>query len=1027
MLQIVSSQATITDVDSEELYLMVILFKDIPDLTAEDLITQNTTGVMGVERYRDSSSLCINITGQRPINDYLSILTSVMYVNMADEPNPAQREIRIQAYSRDANGNLTVSNEAYSLINVVSINDHSPIFSRNVYNSSVPEDAPAGTQVNVTVLATDNDRYGSTNITYRLSPEVVNFVVDSVTGIITTTDVMLDREVEDTITFTVLAIDNDINMRTGLATVTINVLDINDNSPMFSPLTFTPPIIIAENTSIGITIVNVTATDLDIGTNGQVMYRVSSVPSVSGRMGSGVSSNEPFGLVNNNGVAVLSLVQSLDRETVSQYTVTIEATDGTFTNAVTISVNVSDVNDNPPIFTNLPTTLTVSEDTPVGTVLYQVTAEDFDFDATVQYSLLNFADIFNINSITGVISLSDLLDYEQTQEYTLTIQALDSAPPTMTSQEILFIRVLNVNEPPQFDPEVYTVAVDENSFIRIALNASDPENETLVYMFNDPTSLFNINPLTGIVSSTDVLDYENQQQINLTVRVTDSGNNFDTAYIFIDVLDLNDNTPMFDRGLYSVAVSENAPVNFIIATVTATDADSSSNGVVTYNIAQGNNDGLFRIDPNNGSVILTLSVNFETTSSHNLTVTAVDMGTPALTSTVIVLVNVSDVNDNPPELAILTSLVTYTENSNALSIASGLIIVDSDGPLHPLMGAAIILDAGECRLSSDELQEACRQQESSCVSHCAERLTFNRNLLSMYGLSEQSSSTDHMIFITGNASEGDYSRVLRTFAYINFADEPYAGDRTVSFQVTDDQDNTNRIGESNIISINISVRSIDEYCPVISSALNTVTFVEGSNSTNVGQNVVFSVTDRDREPHKMLNMLEITLRNRQAEESISVTENGGLLVTSQMSGSDLIVRVQGTATVELYRQVLQTLEYTNTQDEPSLDQRLIVISPFVVERLSCTPYNITINITPINDNPPLLTTDTQTVDYAEGSGILLFAQSAGLRLTDLDHNDVFNITSAEVVLTSVQDGNSEIIEFGIAPPDETDLVQGNSI
>ena len=1006
---------------------MVVSFKSIPDVTAEDLVIQNTTGVMSVERYRDNSSLCINITGQRPINDYLSVLMSVMYVNMADEPSPVQREIRIQVYSRDTNGNLTVSNEAYSLINIAYINDHSPIFSRNIYNGSVLEDAPAGTEVNVTVLATDNDRYGSTNITYRLSSEVINFVVDSVTGTITTTDIILDREVEDSITFTVLAIDNDINMRTGSATVTISVLDVNDNPPVFSPLTFTPPIIIPEDMPIGITIVSVTATDLDIGTNGQVMYRVSSMPSVSNSVGSGVSSVEPFGLVNNNGVAVLSLVQSLDRETVSEYTVTIEAMDGTFTDAVIINVNVSDVNDNAPVFTNLPATLTASEDTPAGMVLYQVTAEDSDLDAIVQFSLLNFTDIFTIDSTTGTISLSDSLDYEQTQEYTLTVQALDSTPPTMTSQEILFINVSNINEPPQFNPEVYTVEVDENSFIRIALNASDPENDTLFYSFNNPTSLFNINPLTGIVSSVNVSDYESQQQINLTVRVTDSSSNFDTAYISITVLDMNDNAPVFDRALYSVVVSENAPVNFIIATVTATDADSSSNGVITYNIVQGNSNSLFRIDPNNGSIILTSSLDFETTSSYNLTVTAVDMGTPALTGTVIVQVNISDINDRPPILTINVSLLTYTENSNEILIATGLEIIDDDGPLHPLMGAAVILDVGECRLSSNELQEACQQQEPLCVSYCAERLTFNRNLLSIYGLSEQPSSTDHMILITGNASEGNYQEVLRSFAYINFAGEPYAGDRTVSFQVTDDQSNTNRIGESNSINVTISVQLIDEYCPVISSTLNTATFVEGSNSTHVGQNVIFSVTDRDREPHKMLNMLEITLRNRQAEESISVAEDGSLLVTSQMNGSDLIIRVQGAATVELYRQVLQTLQYTNAQDEPSLDQRLIVISPFVVEGLPCTSYNVVINITPINDNPPLLTIDTQTVDYTEGSGTLVFAQSAGLRLTDRDHNNIFNITSAEVVLTSVQDGNSEIIGFNIAPPDGTDLVQGNSI
>ena len=995
-------------------------------MTAEDVVIQNTTGVMSVQRYRDNNSLFINITGQRPISDYLSVLTSVMYVNMADEPSPVQREILIQVYSIDTNGNLTVSNEAYSLITIAYINDHSPVFSRSVYNGSVLENSPAGTEVNVTVFATDDDRYGRTNITYRLPPEVVDrFVVNPITGIISTANIMLDREINNSVTFRVLAIDNDIDTRTGTATVTINVLDVNDNPPEFSPLTFTPPLVIPENMSTGVTIESVTATDPDTGTNGLVMYRVYSTPLVLSNVGSGVSSGEPFSVVNDNGGAVLSLIASLDRETVSEYIVTIEATDGVYTDAVNISVIVSDVNDNAPVFTNLPSSLNISEDAPISTALYQATAEDADLDAYVQFSLLTFANIFSINSTTGVITLTDSLDYERTQEYTLTVQAFDSTPPGMTSQGILIITISDVNEPPQFDPEIYTVEIDENSIVRIALNASDPENDAIFYSFNDPTDLFNINPSTGIISSVDVLDYESQPQINLTVRAID-GKNFDIAYVLITLLDVNDNTPVFDRELYSATVSENAPVNSIIVTVTALDVDSSSNGVVTYDIVQGNSNNLFRIDPNNGFIILMSSLDFETVTSYNLTVAAVDMGTPALTGAVIVQVNVTNINDVAPVLTINESLVTYRENSNEVLIAMGLEIVDNDGPLHPLMGAIVILDAGVCHLSSDELQEACQQQDPSCLSYCAERLTFDRSLLSRYGLSElQMISTDHMIALTGSAPESYYQEILRSFAYINLADEPVAGDRTVSFQVTDNLGNTSRVGESNIINITISVQLIDEYCPVISSATNRATFVEGSNSTLVGQNVVFSVTDRDQEPHKMLTSLEITLRDRQIEESISVTENSVLLVNSMVSGSDLTIRVQGAATVELYRQVLETLEYHNTEDEPALNQRLIVISPFVSDNIFCAAsYNIGINITPINDNPPLLTTDVQTVNYTEQSGTLLFAQSAGLSLTDPDHNDIFNIVSAEVVLTNAQDGNSETIGFSAAPPDEANIVQG---
>lgn len=1000
---------------------MVISFKNIPDLTYENLSMQNT-GVMGVEQRRDNSSLCINITGQSPISDYLSVLMSVHYINTADEPTPGQREICIQVYSRSTTGNLNASNTACSLISIAHVNDHSPMFSRDVYNGSVLENM-AGTQVIVTVSATDNDRYGNTNITYRLSRDVVDFVIDPVTGVITTTDTaMLDRETEEYVTFTVWAIDNDIDTRTGTAMINVTVLDKNDNCPMLSPLNFTHPLVIRENASIGTVIASFTATDTDAGTNGQVIYHVSSRPLVSGS-GSGVSDIEPFGVVTENYVAHLSLVASLDREAVSEHTITIEATDGNCTVTIDIAVNVSDVNDNAPVITNLPANLTLSEATPIGVVeMYQVMAEDADLNPVIQFSLLTSTDIFTIDATTGVISLSNSLDYELTQEYILNIQASDSI---LTAQGILCITISNINEPPQFNPDVYNVEVEENSLITIALNASDPENDILTYAFsdvNDATSLFNITLSTGVVSSAGMIDYEDWQQINLTVQATDPAGNLDIANIFITVLDVNDNIPVFNSTVYSVNVSENASVNYLILTVTATDADSTSNGLITYAIDSIDQ---FGINPRNGSITLLSPLDYEATSSYSLMVTATDEGTPSQTGSVTVHINVTDVNDETPVLNITTTQVTYIENSNQILVVADLTITDDDGPLHPLMGAAIILDAGECRLSSDEFQEACQQQHPTCTSYCAERLTFDRSLLDMYSLAVQPTSTDHAVFITGHASESSYQQILRSFAYINLADEPYAGNRTVSFQVTDDQNNTDRIGESNIVYVTVQVELIDEYCPVVSSMLNSATFVEGSNLTYVGQNVVFSITDRDREPHKMLNMLEIRLRNRQAEEIISVTNSGSLLVTSvHMNRSDLVIRIQGAATAELYRQILQTLTYNNTQDEPTLNKRLITISPSVNGNLSCTAHNITINVTPVNDNPPVLTVDVQIVEYTEQSGTLLFAQLAGLRLADRDHNEIFNMVSAEVVLTNVRDGNSEIIEFSSDQPDGADLIQG---
>ena len=998
---------------------MVISFKNIPDLTYEDLVIQNT-GVMVVERRRDNSSLCINITGQRPISDYLSVLMSIHYINRADEPLAGQREISMQVYSRSTNGNLTASNTAYSLISIAHINDHGPVFTRDVYSGSVLENT-TGTQVIVTVSATDNDKYGNTNITYMLSPDVIDFLIDPVTGVITTNDTVFDREAEDYINFTVWAIDNDIDTMTGTATVNITVLDVNDNCPMFNRSMFVDPIVIPENLTIGSIIAYVTATDIDAGTNGKIRYQVSTRSSMSGS-GSGANSIEPFDFITENGIAILSLVTTLDREAVSEYTITVEAIDGNCTNTIDISVNVSDVNDNPPVFTNLPANLTLSEATPIDEAeIYQVTAEDADLNAVIQFSLLTFTDIFTINPTTGAISLSNTLDYEQMQEYILNIQASDS---TLTSQGTLFITVSNINDnPPVFTnlPANLTLSeatpIDEAEIYQVTAEDADL-NAVIQFSLLTFTDIFTINPTTGAISLNKSLDYEQTQEYILNVQASDSIMT-SQGTLFITVSNVNDNPPVFTNLPANLTLNEATPIDGAkIYQVTAEDADL--NAVIQFSLLTFTD--IFTINSTTGVISLSNTLDYEQTQEYILNIQASDS---IMTSQGTLHITVLDVNDEPPVLTITTPQVTYTENSNEILVATDIEIVDNDGPLHPLMGATITLDAGECRLSSNELQEACPQPQSTCASYCAERLTFDRNLLNMYALTEQSTSTDHAVFITGNASESSYQEILRSFAYINDADEPYAGDRTVSFQVTDDRDETDRIGESNIEHITVRVELIDEYCPIVSSVLDTATFVEGSNLSYVGQNVTFTITDRDREPHKMLSMLEVRLKNVQAEEYISVA-NGNLLITPpHINGSDLVIRVQGTAIVELYRQTLQSLIYSNTQDEPTLDERLITILPIVVGGLPCTAHNVSISVMPVNDNPPNLTVETQAIEYTEESGLLLFVQLAGLHLTDRDHNEMFNMVSAEVLLMNVQDDNSEIIEFNTTLPNGVDLIQGN--
>lgn len=999
---------------------MTISFKDIPDLT-EDLII-NSTGFM-TERLRDNNSLYINLTGERDISEYLAALLSLQYINSADEPIPAVRIISIQAFSSDSIGNMLGSEIVFSFVSVQPVNDNDPLFNMDTYNGSVLENVDVGTPIGVTVLATDNDIYGDTNITYRVASGVVDFAIDSVTGVITTAVSTLDREAEDIMTFTILVIDNDSNMRTGMATVNVRIFDQNDNTPVIvSDVIDT--IVIPENISVNSVLFVVSATDADLGSNSEISYQLTESADGIGPAGSGFEGFS-FGITEQNGSGIVTVLRSLDFETVRGYNLTIEATDGgtpSLTGTVFVEVLLSDINDNVPMFLNLPTNITVSEGTPVGEEVFQVRAADSDVTTEFnQFSFsLSISNIFIIDEASGVLSLNNTLDFEQIPSYILIITVSDS---TFVTEDILVVRVSNVNEPPQFDPDVYNVTITENSFFVITLTATDPENNTLVYAFVEPSDLFNISPLTGIVSSADVLDFETTQFVQMVVQVSElDGNplNVDTARISFNVLDFNDNSPVFTEAVYSVNIREDAPINQSIITVNATDADSSSNAMISYAII--GIDNFFEIDSETGTIFLRSSLNFEANTTHRLTVTATDMGFPALTGTTTVIINVNDTNDNIPMISTNETLVIYVENSNDVLIAGNIEVRDADSSIHPLMGAAITLNTGECRLSVAELQDACQSQNGSCESYCAERLTYNRDLLTTYGLVEQPISTDHAIFIAGNASETTYQELLRSIAYINFASEPYAGDRVVSFQVTDEQDGT---GESNTVNVTVRVDLRDEFCPVITSEFNMVNFTEGSNVSYVGNDVAFSITDEDREPHKMLDMVEITLRNRQEGESISLEASRSLLVTSRFSDTDMIITIQGAATTELYRQILQNLTYTNTQDEPILGQRTIQISPYG-GNLLCTAYTMVVNVFPVNDNPPVLSVTTPTILYPEQSGALLFVQAAGLVLTDRDHPEVSNIEYAEVMLTNAQDGNLETLGLIVSPPTGTSLVEGKN-
>ena len=282
------------------------------------------------------------------------------------------------------------STEAEVEIEVVNLNDNSPSFEK-AYVVSISEDKAVSSNV-VTVKANDVDSFGV--LTYTLLNNTGSFSVDSQTGEVKTT-VGLDREKVTSYVIGVRVEDGGSPTRSDETTVTVNVLDVNDNAPYFN--TSSGTIEIAENSNAN-NFYTVTASDKDTGTNAALEYEIST--------GAG---SDKFRINPSTG-AVSTAVQ-LDRESASSYTLNIIAKDkGTpslSSQPFVLSISVTDANDNTPFFVNTHDKETISEGANIGVEVFQAVARDLDIgsNAEIVYSIRggNTGNVFNIDNTTGML------------------------------------------------------------------------------------------------------------------------------------------------------------------------------------------------------------------------------------------------------------------------------------------------------------------------------------------------------------------------------------------------------------------------------------------------------------------------------------------------------------------------------------------------------------------------------------------------------------------------------------------------
>ncbi|CDQ67310.1 unnamed protein product [Oncorhynchus mykiss] len=574
----------------------------------------------------------------------------------------------------------------YMQVNVTiqDINDNPPMFDHDQYQTSVFEDTAVGSSV-LQITASDRDEGANADIRYFLD-EGTPFQIDPKAGTVIIKE-SLDYERKKEYSLTIHAMDNGAPSLSGRSEATIKLLDVNDNDPVEALYR----VDISEDIPKGSYIKGVSATDGDSGQNANLRYSLVS--------GNGLGW---FAISENSGLVTSAAL--LDREVASEIVLNISAKDQGLQPKMSYTkliVNITDVNDQVPTFTQSTYHVSLVEHSPAGAELLLLSASDDDLGAngTIRFSFdpetpSNVQEFFRLDVVSGRLSTATELDREDQGSYFLYIQATDSGCPPLHSIGKVNVTLSDINDNrPVFYPVQYFANVKENepsgSFVTTVL-ATDPDlgrNGTVKYIITaGDTSKFHINSNSGQITTQVPLDreektaYQLQQSFYQLKVIARGGEVTGEALVNVTVKDLNDNAPHFIHAAEHVSAVENWSTGHLIFQAKASDPDEGTNGMVLYSLTQ-NPKGLFHIHEKHGLITLTGPLEL-TTSSYQVEVLASDLGVPLLTSRLLLTVSVYDVNDNSPVFDQLSYEVIILESEPVNSRFFKVEATDKDSGLN---------------------------------------------------------------------------------------------------------------------------------------------------------------------------------------------------------------------------------------------------------------------------------------------------------------------------------------------------------
>ncbi|XP_030882016.1 protocadherin beta-13 isoform X2 [Leptonychotes weddellii] len=536
-------------------------------------------------------------------------------------------------------------------LQVIDINDHSPVFIDRDMLLKISESSPPGTTFPLK-NAQDVD-VGRNNIeNYVISPNSYFRVLtrkrsDGSKYPELVLDKALDREQEPELRLTLTAQDGGSPPRSGIAQIYIEVVDINDNAPEFQQPLYR--VQIPEDSPIGFLIVTVSATDVDTGVNGEISYSLFQASE---------EICKTFEIHPKTGE--IRLKKQLDFERIQFYEVNIEARDaGSLSGKCTVLTQVMDVNDNAPEVTVSAFTRHIPENSPEAVVaVLSVSDLDSEENGKINCSIQDDLPFLLKSSLENFYTLvtERPLDRESQAEYNITITVTDLGTPRLKTQHHLTVTVSDVNDnAPAFSQSAYTLRVRENNSPALhigSVSATDRDsgaNAQVTYSLlppHDPqlplASLVSINAANGQLFALRSLDFEALRAFEFRVGAADRGSPAlsSQALVRVLVVDDNDNSPfvLYPPQNGSAPCTELVPraaeAGYLVTKVVAVDGDSGQNAWLSYQLLRATEPGLFGVWAHNGEVRTARPLSERDAVQHRLLVLVKDNGEPPLSASV---------------------------------------------------------------------------------------------------------------------------------------------------------------------------------------------------------------------------------------------------------------------------------------------------------------------------------------------------------------------------------------------------------